>query len=102
MASPPLALIVTVEIDPNRLDEFIEVMRGDAAGSRKEAGCYRFDLLRDAEQKNKFVFFEVYKEPTPPHTTQHTRTHAQPPNYPHALTRTHTARTNAHTHKQSV
>ena len=61
----PLALIVTVEIDPARLDEFIEVMRVDCAGSRKEEGCYRFDLLRDTAQANKFVFYEVYKEPLP-------------------------------------
>ena len=68
----PLALIVTVEIDPARLDEFIEVMRVDCAGSRKEEGCYRFDLLRDTAQANKFVFYEVHKEPLP-QARAHTR-----------------------------
>jgi quinol monooxygenase YgiN len=68
----PLALIVTVEIDPARLDDFIKVMQVDCAGSRKEEGCYRFDLLRDTAQANKFVFYEVYKEPLP-QARAHTR-----------------------------
>ena len=32
------------------------------AGSRTEEGCFRFDLLQDQSNPNKFVFYEVYKD----------------------------------------
>ena len=32
----------------------------DAVGSRKEAGCLRFDVLRCPKQANKFFFYEIY------------------------------------------
>ena len=34
----PLALVVTVEVDPQRLGEAAECMRANAAGTRAEAG----------------------------------------------------------------
>ncbi len=37
-------------------------MEIDVKGSRKEEGCLRFDLLRDQQQSNKFIFYEVYKD----------------------------------------
>ncbi|CAE7413347.1 lsrG [Symbiodinium natans] len=55
--------LVTVEIKPDRIDDFLKVMEGDAKGSRDKAqdpGCLRFDLLRDRENPNKFVFYEAY------------------------------------------
>ena len=57
----PLTIVVRVEIDPTRIDEFLEVMRFDAEESRKEPGCLRFDLLRDNGSDNKFVFYESYE-----------------------------------------
>ena len=41
----PLSIVVKVEIEPTRLEEFIKVMKYDAVESRKEPGCLRFDLL---------------------------------------------------------
>eukprot|EP00439_Symbiodinium_sp_Y106_P062982 s309_g9.t1 len=63
MSSVGLAVLVTVEIKPDRIDEFLKVMEGDAKGSRDKAldpGCLRFDLLRDRDNPNKFVFYEAY------------------------------------------
>mmetsp|Transcript_7017 Transcript_7017/g.11787 ORF Transcript_7017/g.11787 Transcript_7017/m.11787 type:complete len:120 (+) Transcript_7017:725-1084(+) len=57
----PFCLVVTVEIKEDCLDKFMEVMKYDAKQSRLETGCYRFDLLRDADKPNRFVFYEVYK-----------------------------------------
>jgi hypothetical protein len=34
--------------------------RPDAVGSRQEAGCLRFDVLRCPKQVNKFFFYEIY------------------------------------------
>lgn len=62
-ASPtPLALVVRVEIEEARVPEFLQVMAVDCEGSRKEKGCLRFDLLRDKEKPNAFVFYEVYED----------------------------------------
>ena len=62
MAAPPKVIIVTVEIDPARIDAFMEAMKIDTEGSRTEEGCHRFDLLRDPENPNKFMFYEAYKD----------------------------------------
>ena len=63
-SAPPNALTVqvNVEVKPERLDEFLEVIQNNAAGSRKEPECYRFDILRNEENPNKFTFYEVYKD----------------------------------------
>mmetsp|Transcript_19730 Transcript_19730/g.35101 ORF Transcript_19730/g.35101 Transcript_19730/m.35101 type:complete len:119 (-) Transcript_19730:68-424(-) len=58
----PEVLIVTVEIYPDRIEEFLKAITVDYEGSRTEAGCLRFDLFRDKENENKFVFLEVYKD----------------------------------------
>ncbi len=57
-----VALIVTVEVHPERREEFLSVMEEDAEGSRElEPGCLRFDVLEDQTNPNKFVFYEVYR-----------------------------------------
>eukprot|EP00968_Pinguiococcus_pyrenoidosus_P011144 scaffold890_cov269-Pinguiococcus_pyrenoidosus.AAC.16 len=56
-----IVVLVNVEVLPERLDEFVEVMKKDADGSREEPGCVRFDVLRDPEEENKFCFYEVYE-----------------------------------------
>lgn len=62
VTSSPISLIVTVEIFPERIEEFLDVMERDSAGSRDtEEGCLRFDVLRDQTNLNRFVFYEVYK-----------------------------------------
>eukprot|EP00616_Rhizochromulina_sp_CCMP1243_P019752 CAMPEP_0118985726 /NCGR_PEP_ID=MMETSP1173-20130426/40651_1 /TAXON_ID=1034831 /ORGANISM="Rhizochromulina marina cf, Strain CCMP1243" /LENGTH=134 /DNA_ID=CAMNT_0006936465 /DNA_START=1 /DNA_END=405 /DNA_ORIENTATION=- len=57
----PVALVVHLEIAQDRVDKFKDVMTYDAAESRKEAGCLRFDLLQDQENANKFVLYEAYE-----------------------------------------
>jgi len=53
-------LVVSVEVKPDRVDEFLAAMKIDAEGSRKEPGCRRFDVLRDSSDPNKFLFYEAY------------------------------------------
>lgn len=43
-------------------DEFLEILKLDAAGSRAEPGCLRFDFLEDTSKLNSYVFYEVYKD----------------------------------------
>ena len=57
----PLAVVVHIEVKPDKLDDFMEAITIDASGSRFEEGCYRFDVLRHVDNPNKFTFYEVYK-----------------------------------------
>jgi len=58
--SYPIALLVSVEIKKDMIEEFLTAIKEDAKGSRLEEGCFRFDVLRDTENANKFKFYEVY------------------------------------------
>ena len=53
-----------VEIQQDRVPEFLEIIEEDAKGSRERenGGCLRFDVLRDQAQSNKFIFYEVYRD----------------------------------------
>lgn len=55
-------MVVTVEIKPDRIEEFLKVIEIDAKGSveNENGGCLRFDVLRDQTNPYKFVFYEVY------------------------------------------
>mmetsp|Transcript_364 Transcript_364/g.742 ORF Transcript_364/g.742 Transcript_364/m.742 type:complete len:155 (+) Transcript_364:42-506(+) len=55
-------ILVEVEVKPERLDEFLDVMKADSEGSRTEPGCLRFDVMQDSENPCKFWFYEVYKD----------------------------------------
>jgi len=57
-----IAIVVDVEVKPERRDEFMEVMQKDAEGSRKEPGCLRFDFIECVDNPNRFFFYEVYKD----------------------------------------
>lgn len=59
------AVLVTVEIKPDRVQDFLTAMEDDVTKSRDKSldpGCLRFDLLRDREDPNKFVFYEAYAD----------------------------------------
>ena len=60
--SAPIVLIVSVEIKPDRIEDFLRVIEEDAIGSREreDGGCLRFDVIRDVSDSNKFIFYEVY------------------------------------------
>lgn len=53
-------VIVILEIDPARVDEFLEVITLNAAESVKEVGCLRFEVNRQFEQPNLFALSEQY------------------------------------------
>mmetsp|Transcript_18634 Transcript_18634/g.17943 ORF Transcript_18634/g.17943 Transcript_18634/m.17943 type:complete len:140 (-) Transcript_18634:277-696(-) len=56
----PVCVVVEAEIQPDRMDEFLDLIKKDAEGSREEEGCQRFDVLRMKDNPNKFIFYEVY------------------------------------------
>ncbi|MCB1224461.1 MAG: antibiotic biosynthesis monooxygenase [Verrucomicrobiales bacterium] len=55
-------VIVILEIDPARVDEFLEVILENAAQSRLEPGCLRFDVNRQFEKTNWFALSEAYTD----------------------------------------
>ena len=56
-------LHVTIQVKPEQVKEFLEVVRYDAEHSEKdEPGCLRFDVVQDREDPNKFYFYEVYRD----------------------------------------
>lgn len=53
-------VIVILEIDPLRVEEFLEVITANAAESIKEPGCLRFEVSRQFDQANLFALSESY------------------------------------------
>ena len=49
---------VTVTVPADKETEFLEVMKVDVEGSRKEEGCLRFDLIK-GEGAGVWHFYEV-------------------------------------------
>lgn len=55
-----LATVVFVDVKPECVDAFIEITTYNHENSRKEPGNVRFDVLRDNNDPNKFLLYEVY------------------------------------------
>eukprot|EP00593_Proboscia_inermis_P014825 CAMPEP_0171303706 /NCGR_PEP_ID=MMETSP0816-20121228/13290_1 /TAXON_ID=420281 /ORGANISM="Proboscia inermis, Strain CCAP1064/1" /LENGTH=112 /DNA_ID=CAMNT_0011783189 /DNA_START=124 /DNA_END=462 /DNA_ORIENTATION=- len=58
--SKEVCLVVEAEVNPDRMEEFLDMIEKNAIGSRKEPGCLRFDVIRSKDNPNKFFFYEVY------------------------------------------
>lgn len=57
------SLIVTLEVNPARVDDFIRFMTEAATDARtKEPGCRRFEVARLTEQPNVFTLAELYDD----------------------------------------
>jgi len=55
-----VATIVHVNVIPEHIDAFIKITKENHENSIREPGNLRFDILQDAQDKGKFVFYEVY------------------------------------------
>ena len=58
----PRAIVVSLEIRPDRVKDFLAAIKIDCEGSRLEPGCLRFDVIRDLENSCKFQLYEVYRD----------------------------------------
>ena len=67
--------IITVHVKPEYRSEFEEETRLNHEGSVLEAGVLRFDVLRDAEDPNRYILYEVY------HDNEATEAHKQTDHY---------------------
>jgi autoinducer 2-degrading protein len=58
-----IAVWVSVKVKPEHKEDFLKAIEEDSRGSREdEPGCFRFDVLQDAEDPNRYYFYEVYKD----------------------------------------
>jgi autoinducer 2-degrading protein len=57
-----VAINVILEIHPDRIDEFLDIMCANAAASRKEPGCIRFEISRQFDKPNVFSLAELYQD----------------------------------------
>ena len=58
-----ISIFVTITVKPGYADQFREAIFGNAQGSVKdEPGCFRFDILQNAEDPNTFQLYEVYAD----------------------------------------
>ena len=54
-------LFVTLDVHPDKLDDFVEAIAANAAASlREESGCLAFDVHQDIETPTRFYLYEIY------------------------------------------
>merc|ERR1712216_931888 len=58
--SGAVAVALKVLIKEECVEEFIQVMTEDCLRSREEAGCLRFEFLRDTKNPSSFLTYEVF------------------------------------------
>jgi (4S)-4-hydroxy-5-phosphonooxypentane-2,3-dione isomerase len=53
---------VTIWVKPENAVDFLAASLENACQTRREAGNLRFDVLRGADDSNRFCFYEVYRD----------------------------------------
>jgi len=56
------AVIVRLEVRPEKAEQFIALAGHNSRETRKEAGNLQFDVLRSPENPLKFALVEVYRD----------------------------------------
>lgn len=54
-------VLVTIDVLPDKLADFLSLVTWHAAQSRLEPGCVRFDLLKDLQYPNRFTLHEIWR-----------------------------------------
>ena len=62
MLQPVQMIMVRLEVKPDRLDDFLNLVAFNASQSRKEAGNLRFDVVRSNDTPTRFALYEVYRD----------------------------------------
>jgi autoinducer 2-degrading protein len=56
-------VIVTLQVRPERIDEFVRGIHANARASLSdEPGCLRFDVHRSSEDEHRFILHEIYAD----------------------------------------
>ncbi len=62
IAATMLAIVVNFEIKPGKESEAIAALEGNAAGSRTEPGCLKWEWSRHVSEPAKFAIYELYED----------------------------------------
>ena len=54
---------VQLRVKEAKIEEFLRYTIDNATNARKEPGCLRFDVVRHESERDRFLFYEVYKTP---------------------------------------
>ncbi len=57
-----LAIVVNFEIKPGTADLAVAALEGNAAGSRTEPGCLKWEWSRRVDQPEHFAIYELYRD----------------------------------------
>ena len=58
-----IALVVSLDVVPGRLDEFTKAIATNAErSSTDEPGCLYFDVVQDLADDHHFLFYELYAD----------------------------------------
>ncbi len=58
-----LAIVVDIDLHPGRRDDFLTLIRANAAGATQdEPGCRRFDVCLDPDRPESVLLYEVYDD----------------------------------------
>jgi (4S)-4-hydroxy-5-phosphonooxypentane-2,3-dione isomerase len=55
-----IAQVVTLQIQPDKLDIFLAEIMSNVRASREEPGVAQFELLQQADDAFRFMLYEVY------------------------------------------
>jgi autoinducer 2-degrading protein len=62
MAGSLLIVHVHVHVKPEAVAAFVAASQANAAGSRKEPGVLRFDIVQERGDPTRFVLVEIYRD----------------------------------------
>ncbi len=59
-----MAYVIVVEFraKPDKAEEFAALIDRHACNSRREEGCFAFDVCQDPDDPARFVFYEAYRD----------------------------------------
>ena len=57
-----LAIVVNFTIHPEKEEEAIAALEANAAGSRQEPGCLKWEWCRHVDEPNRFAIYELYED----------------------------------------
>jgi (4S)-4-hydroxy-5-phosphonooxypentane-2,3-dione isomerase len=56
-------LVVSAKVKPEQRGRFLEAIEDNAVSAvREEPGCLRFDVVRDNDDPDHYLFYEVYRD----------------------------------------
>ncbi|SFJ53352.1 putative quinol monooxygenase [Jannaschia pohangensis] len=56
------AVVVTIEVAPGRMPDFLPAMMDNARASLTEPACNRFDVLTDPSRPDEVFLYELYDD----------------------------------------